>query len=350
MSCGNIFDLTNVKERLKIVENKLSKADFWKNNQNEATALSRERGLLSNQLDEWWKYKNGLEELDIMIKLAEEENDEDLLVDSKNEFHALEKEIEKYELQTLLKDKDDKRNAIIAINAGAGGTESQDWVEMLLRLYLKWAESRNMKTNIIDYLPGDEAGIKNITFTVNGPHAYGYLKSEHGVHRMVRISPFDANGRRHTSFASISIVPEIEDDITIDINEKDLRIETFRASGPGGQHVNKTSSAIRITHLPTNIAVQCQNEKSQHRNKDLALKILKARLYGLEKEKQDREKQLKHQGQKDIAWGSQIRSYVFNPYRLVKDHRTNLEAGDVDRVMNGDIDAFIYAYLKWLQN
>lgn len=350
MISGSIFDLTTVKERLKVVENTLSKADFWKNNQNEATALSQERGFLNNQLDEWWKYKNGLEEINMMIELAEEENDEKFLADLKKQFYALEKEIDIYELQTLLKDKDDKKNAIIAINAGAGGTESQDWVEMLFRLYLKWAETRNYKANIIDYLPGDEAGIKNVTFTVNGPYAYGYLKSEHGVHRMVRISPFDANSRRHTSFASISIVPEIEDDITLEIQEKDIKIETFRASGPGGQHVNKTSSAIRITHLPTNIVVQCQNEKSQHRNKDLALKILKARLYALEKEKQEREKQLKHQGQKDIAWGSQIRSYVFNPYRLVKDHRTNLEIGDVDRVMNGDIDEFIYAYLKWLQN
>jgi len=282
--------------------------------------------------------------------LAQEENDESSILDARKELFELEKAIRSYELQTLLADKDDKRNAIVAINAGAGGTEAQDWVEMLLRLYLKWAESRKMKTKIVDHLAGDEAGIKNVTFTVSGPYAYGYLKSEHGIHRMVRISPFDANGRRHTSFASVSILPEIADDIKIDINEKDLRLETFRASGPGGQHVNKTSSAVRITHVPTNIVVQCQNEKSQHRNKDLALKILKARLYALEKEKQDRAKQLRHQSQKEIAWGNQIRSYTFNPYQLVKDHRTNLEVGDIERVMNGDIDIFIDAYLKWLQN
>jgi len=306
--------------------------------------------LLSNQLEEWHRYKAELEELDIFAKLAQEENDENSIADSRKDLFELEKEIKSYELQTLLGDRDDKRNAILAINAGAGGTEAQDWVEMLLRLYLKWAESRNMKAKIVDHLAGDEAGIKNVTFTVSGPYAYGYLKSENGIHRMVRISPFDANGRRHTSFASVSILPEIEDDIKTDINEKDLRVETFRASGPGGQHVNKTSSAIRITHLPTNIVVQCQNEKSQHRNKELALKILKARLYALEKEKQDREKQLRHQSQKDIAWGNQIRSYTFNPYQLVKDHRTNLEAGDVDRVMNGDIDIFIDAYLKWLSS
>ena len=282
--------------------------------------------------------------------MAQEENDESSILDARKELFELEKAIRSYELQTLLADKDDKRNAIVAINAGAGGTEAQDWVEMLLRLYLKWAESRKMKTKIVDHLAGDEAGIKNVTFTVSGPYAYGYLKSEHGIHRMVRISPFDANGRRHTSFASVSILPEIADDIKIDINEKDLRLETFRASGPGGQHVNKTSSAVRITHVPTNIVVQCQNEKSQHRNKDLALKILKARLYALEKEKQDRAKQLRHQSQKEIAWGNQIRSYTFNPYQLVKDHRTNLEVGDIERVMNGDIDIFIDAYLKWLQN
>ena len=301
-------------------------------------------------MEEWHRYKNGLEELGILAKVAHEENDEDSIADLGEELLELEKEIKSYELQTLLGDKDDRRNAIVAINAGAGGTEAQDWVEMLLRLYLKWAESRKMKTRIIDHLAGDEAGVKNITFTVSGPYAYGYLKSEHGIHRLVRISPFDASGRRHTSFASVSVLPEIEDDIRIDINEKDLRIETFRASGPGGQHVNKTSSAIRITHLPTNMVVQCQNEKSQHRNRELALKILKARLYGLEKDKQDREKQLRHQSQREIAWGNQIRSYIFNPYQLVKDHRTNLEVGDTERVMNGDIDMFIDAYLKWLQN
>jgi peptide chain release factor 2 len=285
-----------------------------------------------------------------LTKLAQEENDEHSIAELRKDLFELEKEIKGYELQTLFSDKDDKRNAIVAINAGAGGTEAQDWVEMLLRLYLKWAESKKMKTKIVDHLTGDEAGIKNVTFTVSGLYAYGYLKSENGIHRMVRISPFDANGRRHTSFASVSILPEIEDDVEIDINEKDLRVETFRASGPGGQHVNKTSSAVRITHLPTNIVVQCQNEKSQHRNKDLALRILKARLYALEKEKQNREKQLRHQSQKEIAWGNQIRSYTFNPYQLVKDHRTNLEIGDVERVMNGDIDIFIDAYLKWLQN
>lgn len=350
MISGTIFDLAASEERLKKIEKTLSNSDFWQKDHSEATELSQERGVLINQLEQWQRYKNELEELDILTNVALEENDQNSLKDLNKDLLELEKQIERYELQSLLGDRDDKRNAIIAVNAGAGGTEAQDWVEMLLRLYLRWAESRGMKTQIVDHLPGDEAGIKNVTFTVSGPYAYGYLKSEDGIHRMVRISPFDANARRHTSFASVSVLPEIEDDITVEINDKDIRVETFRASGPGGQHVNKTSSAVRITHLPTNIVVQCQNEKSQHRNRELAMKILRARLYGLEKEKQEKEKQLRHQSQRDIAWGNQIRSYVFNPYQLVKDHRTDLEVGNIERVMNGDIDVFIEAYLKWLQN
>lgn len=350
MISGTIFDLAASEERLKKIEKTLSNSDFWQKDHTEATELSQERGVLINQLEQWQRYKNELEELDILTNVALEENDQNSLKDLNKDLLELEKQIERYELQSLLGDRDDKRNAIIAVNAGAGGTEAQDWVEMLLRLYLRWAESRGMKTQIVDHLPGDEAGIKNVTFTVSGPYAYGYLKSEDGIHRMVRISPFDANARRHTSFASVSVLPEIEDDITVEINDKDIRVETFRASGPGGQHVNKTSSAVRITHLPTNIVVQCQNEKSQHRNRELAMKILRARLYGLEKEKQEKEKQLRHQSQRDIAWGNQIRSYVFNPYQLVKDHRTDLEVGNIEKVMNGDIDVFIEAYLKWLQN
>ena len=350
MISGIIFDLASSEERLKTIEKTLSKSDFWQNDHGEATELSQERGVLSNQLEQWHRYKNELEELDILTKVALEEDDQNSLKELNKDLLELEKQIERYELQSLLGDRDDKRNAIVAVNAGAGGTEAQDWVEMLLRLYLRWAESRGMKTQIVDELPGEEAGIKNVTFTVSGPYAYGYLKSENGIHRMVRISPFDANARRHTSFASVSVLPEIEDDITVKINEKDIKVETFRASGPGGQHVNKTSSAVRITHLPTKMVVQCQNEKSQHRNRELAMKILKARLYGLEKEKQEKEKQLRHESQRDIAWGNQIRSYTFNPYQLVKDHRTNFEVGNIERVMNGDIDAFIEAYLKWLQN
>lgn len=241
-------------------------------------------------------------------------------------------------------------NAIMSIHAGAGGTEAQDWAEMLMRMYLRWAEKRNFKTNIIDYLPGDEAGVKSVSFTVEGEYAYGYAKAEIGIHRLVRISPFDAGARRHTSFASVFVYPEVDDEIIIDINEDDLRIDTFRSGGKGGQHVNKTDSAVRITHLPTNIVVQCQNERSQHKNKAMAMKYLKSRLYERElqqkKEKLDEENKLK----KDIAWGSQIRSYVLHPYKMVKDHRTNLEIGNAQKVLDGDLDDFIQAYLMIVGN
>jgi len=239
----------------------------------------------------------------------------------------------------------DERNAIGSINAGAGGTEAQDWVEMLLRMYLRWAEDKGYQTEIIDILSGDEAGLKNVTFTVNGRYAYGYLKAEVGIHRLVRISPFDAGARRHTSFASVFVIPEVPDDIVIEIDEKDLRIDTYRSSGAGGQHVNKTDSAVRITHLPTGIVVQCQNERSQHKNKATALKILKARLYEKEmKEKSEKLGEL-HSNKKEIAWGSQIRSYIMHPYKMVKDHRTDMVIHQVDRVLDGEIDDFMKAYL-----
>jgi len=245
----------------------------------------------------------------------------------------------------MLASEQDPMNAIMSIHAGAGGTEAQDWAEMLMRMYLRWAEKRNFKTNIIDYLPGDEAGVKSVSFTVEGEYAYGYAKAEIGIHRLVRISPFDAGARRHTSFASVFVYPEVDDEIIIDINEDDLRIDTFRSGGKGGQHVNKTDSAVRITHLPTNIVVQCQNERSQHKNKAMAMKYLKSRLYERElqqkKEKLDEENKLK----KDIAWGSQIRSYVLHPYKMVKDHRTNLEIGNAQKVLDGEIDDFIQSYL-----
>ncbi len=324
----------------------MAKADFWQRNQDEISRINQERASLKEDIDLWQKLSREAEDAKILSQMALEEEDEVTLKEVEKDIHRLEVDIEQLEFQSLLGDPDDKRNAIVSINAGAGGTEAQDWVEMLFRMYLRWCESRNMSTKIIDYLEGDEAGIKNVTITVNGPYAYGYLKSEHGIHRMVRISPFDATGRRHTSFASVSVLPQVDTDIDITIDEKDLRVDTFRASGPGGQHVNKTSSAIRITHLPTGIVVQCQNEKSQHRNKEMAMKVLTARLYDLEKGKQEKKKQEMHLNQKEIAWGSQIRSYVFNPYRLVKDHRTNEEVGNLERVMDGDIDVFIDAYLR----
>ncbi len=333
-------------EALAKLEKVMAMPDFWQRDQDEVSNITQERAALSEVITLWERFAREAEEARIMAEMALEEKDEKTLKEVERDLDDLEKEILTLEFQSILGEPDDKRNAIVAINAGAGGTEAQDWVEMLFRMYARWSEQKGLKVQVIDYLEGEEAGIKNITFTVQGPYAYGYLKSEHGIHRMVRISPFDATGRRHTSFASVSVLPEVAEDIVIDIDEKDLRIDTFRASGPGGQHVNKTSSAIRITHLPTNIVVQCQNEKSQHRNKDMAMKVLRSKLYEIEREKQEQKKHEIHHAQKEIAWGSQIRSYVFNPYRLVKDHRTNAEIGNVERVMDGDIDLFIDAYLK----
>ena len=324
----------------------MSMAGFWQKDQAEVSQISQQRASIREKIDLWQKLFDEAEEGKILAEMAFEENDETTLREVVNDVSRLEEEIKELEFHSLLADPDDRRNAIIAINAGAGGTEAQDWVEMLFRMFSRWSENKDMQIQVIDFLAGDEAGIKNITFNVIGPYSYGRLKSEHGIHRMVRISPFDATRRRHTSFASVSVLPEVATDIKIEIEDKDLRIDTFRASGPGGQHVNKTSSAIRITHLPTGIVAQCQNEKSQHRNKEMAMKVLNAKLYDLEKGKQEQKKQEMHDSQKDIAWGSQIRSYVFNPYTMVKDHRTNVEVGNVAGVMDGNIDMFIDAYLK----
>ncbi len=324
----------------------MAKTDFWQKSHDETSKLSQERSVIKDTLDLWSRLRADADDAEMLARMAVEDEDKNSLEEVEKDVLILEKKIKDLELQALLSDPDDKRNCIVSINAGAGGTESQDWVEILYRMYLRWCESRDMATSLMDLMAGDEAGIKSVTFNVSGLYAYGYLRSEHGIHRMVRISPFDATGRRHTSFASVSVLPEVDTDIDIEIEEKDLRIDTFRASGPGGQHVNKTSSAIRITHFPTNIVVQCQNEKSQHRNREMAMMVLKSRLYELEKMKRDQKKQEMHQNQKDIAWGSQIRSYVFNPYRMVKDHRTNEEVGNLERVLDGDIDIFIDAYLR----
>jgi len=245
----------------------------------------------------------------------------------------------------MLSGEHDASSAIVSINAGAGGTEAQDWAEMLLRMYLRWCENKGFNTEITEYQGGDEAGIKSVTFTVDGPYAFGYLKAERGIHRLVRISPFDANAKRHTSFCSVFVFPELAEDVAVEINEKDLKVDTYRASGAGGQHVNKTDSAIRITHLPTGIVVSCQNQRSQHKNRDIAMKQLKARLYEMEMAKKEEEAASIAGDKKDIAWGSQIRSYVLHPYRMVKDHRTGYEVGNADKVLDGDIDAFIEAYL-----
>ncbi len=274
------------------------------------------------------------------------EEDNELIKELLKDTLKLQKELEDLELQTLLSGKYDKNNAILTLHPGAGGTESQDWAEMLYRMYSKWAASNGFSLKELDYLEGDEAGLKSVTFLISGLNAYGYLKSEMGVHRLVRISPFDAGGRRHTSFASLEVLPEITEDIEIEINPDDLRIDTYRASGAGGQHINKTSSAVRITHIPTNIVVACQSERSQIQNRETAMKMLKSKLLELkEKEKKDKIEDLKG-NQMDIAWGSQIRSYVFCPYTLVKDHRTNYETGNVQAVMDGDLNGFIFEYLK----
>jgi peptide chain release factor 2 len=283
--------------------------------------------------------------MSILLQLVEEQEDEQEGQELSKKVQKCEETIREMEFRRMLGGENDSRNAIVSINAGAGGTEAQDWSEMLLRMYLRWAERRSFQKEIIDILVGEEAGIKNVTFTVNGPYAYGYLKAEVGIHRLVRISPFDAGARRHTSFASVFVIPDVPDDIVIDIDEKDLKIDTYRSSGAGGQHVNKTDSAVRITHLPTGIVVACQNERSQHKNKAMGLKILKARLY--EKEMKEKEEKLEelHSTKKEIAWGSQIRSYTMHPYKMVKDHRTSKVVHDVDRIMDGDLMEFMEAYL-----
>jgi len=284
--------------------------------------------------------------LEDSIKILDEEEGAVFLQEIQSEIAGLRSELDELELRHLLSGELDKNNAIVTIHPGAGGTESQDWAQMLMRMYLRWAEKHKFKTQVVDLQPGEEAGIKSTTFTVSGSYSYGFLRAEAGVHRLVRISPYDANKRRHTSFAAVLIYPELEEDINIEIKPDDLKIDTFRASGAGGQHVNKTSSAVRITHVPTGIVISCQNERSQHKNKDMALKILKSRLYDLSLKAQKSKMKEIVGDKKGIAWGSQIRSYVLQPYRLVKDHRTTVEAGNVDAVLDGDIDKFIQAFLE----
>jgi peptide chain release factor 2 len=277
--------------------------------------------------------------------MAKEENDEAALAEVGRDLELLRVSVRDEELKMMLGSEQDPMNAIVSIHAGAGGTEAQDWAEMLLRMYLRWAERRGFKSTIIDYQPGDEAGVKSVSMTLEGEYAYGYAKAEIGIHRLVRISPFDAGGRRHTSFASVFVYPEVDDEIVVEIDESDLRIDTYRSTGAGGQHVNKTDSAVRLTHFPTGIVVQCQNERSQHKNKAMAMKYLKSRIYELKLQEQNAKLDEVNKLKKDIAWGSQIRSYVLHPYKMIKDHRTNLEVGTVGRVLDGDIDDFIEAYL-----
>lgn len=343
----NLFDIINLKDELSKLEAQTLEQNFWTDSSNSSKILSRIKKI-KNKCVEYGRIESELNNLIELSELVKDEPDEEIEKDILKNTKKLEKDIEKLEIETLFSNKYDDNNAIVTIHPGAGGTESQDWAEMLYRMYSRWANKNNFEVKELDYLEGEEAGLKSVTFEIIGEKAYGYMKCEKGVHRLVRISPFDAGGRRHTSFASVEVLPEITDDIEIDINPDDLRIDTYRASGAGGQHINKTSSAVRITHLPTNIVVSCQSERSQIQNRETAMKMLKSKLLDLkEKEQQEKIDNLKGE-QKEIAWGSQIRSYVFCPYTMVKDHRTNYEVGNVEAVMNGEIDDFIKEYLKSL--
>lgn len=346
MPSETIFELDHKKELIQELEHKTHSPNFWENVE-EAQKIQKEIGRLQAPVDDWETSFKNWEEADLLLQMSIEEKDVDSEKEASQIIADLNAKVASFELERMFSGEHDANNAMLTIHAGAGGTEAQDWVSILLRMYLRWTEQKDFKSEILDYLPGDEAGVKSVTIMITGRNAYGLLRSEMGIHRLVRISPFDASGRRHTSFASVFIFPELDDTINIDINDKDLRIDTYRASGAGGQHVNKTSSAIRITHLPTGIVVQCQNERSQHRNKDTAMKMLKTRLYDHEEKLQKKDQQKLHGDKKEIAWGSQIRSYILQPYRLIKDHRTDHEIGNVDAVLDGNIDPFIKSYLLW---
>lgn len=340
-----LFDIAGKKEKVKSLEEETNNPNFWNDMEN-STKVLQELKVLKNKIEEYNKVVTSVNDTLTLIDLANEMGDESVIVEVKQSTKQIEKEIERLEISNLLSGKHDVNNAIITIHPGAGGTEAQDWAEMLYRMYTMWAEKNGYKLEELDYLEGDGAGLKSVTFSVTGDLAYGYLKGESGVHRLVRISPFDSAGRRHTSFASVEVIPEVSDDLDIQLDPNDLRVDTYRSSGAGGQHVNKTESAIRITHIPTNIVVSCQTQRSQLQNRETAMKMLISKLMEL-KERENKEKIEDLKGvQREIAWGSQIRSYVFCPYTMVKDHRTNFEMGNVDAVMNGEINDFIDAYLK----
>lgn len=344
-SSGGIFDLSRMTAELQELEAKMGQRDFW-SNARAAAGVSRRKVKLERELQQWRDIEAKLGDVTALLDLAQESGDAGLERELASELDQFEPLLAALRVEHLLSGELDQNNAILAIHPGAGGTESQDWAQMLLRMYVRWAEGKGFKVETLDFQAGDEAGVKSATISVTGPYAYGYLKAEAGVHRLVRISPFDANKRRHTSFASVFVYPELNDDLEVAIEDKDLKIDTFRSGGAGGQNVNKVETAIRITHLPTGLVVQCQNERSQLQNRNGAMKILKARLYELEQKKKEAEFNAIVGEKKDIAWGSQIRSYVFQPYQMVKDHRTGYEVGQVAAVMDGDVDGFIEAYLK----
>lgn len=340
-----LFDIVSLENNLKELEELTTKEGFWEDNIKSAKVLQEIKDI-KHKLDGFNKLKQAYEDIEVLITIGMEEQDEEVIPEVRQTYKQLLKSIDKLEVEVLLNGKYDKNNAIISLHPGAGGTESQDWAEMLYRMYTRWAVKNGFEIKEMDYQAGDEAGIKSVTAIVSGTNAYGYLKCEKGVHRLIRISPFDTSGRRHTSFASLEVVPEITDDIQIDIKQEDLRIDTYRASGAGGQHVNKTDSAIRITHIPTGIVVTCQTERSQIQNKENAMRMLKSKLYEIKEQEQKETIEDLKGNYKEIAWGSQIRTYVFHPYNMVKDHRTNYEEGNVNAVMDGDVDEFIDVYLK----
>jgi len=340
---GGIFDLPTREQRIAELDEAASAPDFWDDGE-KAQELLRERALVNGPLETWRKLGSELEDAEVYLEMASEE--EEAGQEAAGKLAEIEETLGKLELERLLGGEHDASNAIVTINSGAGGTEAQDWADMLLRQYLRFCDRRGFKTEIIEHNPGEGAGIKGATFNVQGPYAYGYLKCEAGVHRLVRISPFDSSARRHTSFASVFVFPEIADDVDVEIDESDLRVDTYRASGAGGQHVNKTDSAVRLTHIPTGIVVACQNERSQHKNKATAMKVLRARVFEREMKKKQEQLDELQKDKMGIDFGSQIRSYVLHPYRMVKDHRTNVEVGNTEAVLDGDLDKFIEEYLQ----
>ncbi|PKD99878.1 peptide chain release factor 2 [Macrococcoides caseolyticum] len=343
---GGLFDLEEKETNIKEYEEMMADPDFW-NDGDKAQDIINKNNALKSVVQEYSTLEEGLENSEVLFEMYKEESDEDTHQELIEQLNTLQQIANDFELKMLLSGEFDANNAILELHPGAGGTESQDWGEMLLRMYQRFADKKGFKVETVDYLPGDEAGIKSVTLLIKGHNAYGYLKAEKGVHRLVRISPFDSSGRRHTSFVSCEVTPEFDNDnIEIEINSEDIKIDTYRASGAGGQHVNTTDSAVRITHQPTGIVVTCQNERSQIKNREQAMKMLKAKLYQKKIEEQEAELAAIRGEQKEIGWGSQIRSYVFHPYSMVKDHRTNVETGNTNAVMDGDIDLFIDAYLK----
>ncbi|MBN6206866.1 peptide chain release factor 2 [Ralstonia pickettii] len=342
---GGLFDLDTKRTRINELEEQMANPSFW-DDQAAAQKVINESNALKKYVESFEAIEENLEDLEVSYELVKEEADQELFEELNEQLQTFMKKINDFELELLLSDPYDANDAIIELHPGAGGTESQDFASMLLRLYQRWAEDKGYTVETLDYLPGDEAGLKSVTLLIKGHNAYGYLKSEKGVHRLVRISPFDSSGRRHTSFVSCDVTPEMDDDVDIEIRAEDVKVDTYRASGAGGQHVNKTDSAVRLTHLPTNIIVTCQNQRSQIKNREAAMKMLKSKLYQLEIEKQEQELASIRGEQKEIGWGSQIRSYVFHPYSMVKDHRTNVETGNTQAVMDGEINQFIDAYLR----